>query len=112
MKFHAPVKNKFIKRGFKKKKRKKRAFVVCIEEACTAQDHIWMMGPMRVNGCYVKPRADRDQQTGPSAHVGICHTYLTTCVICGGGEKSVTSPTALSLNVSYIVPYLAYLVIH
>lgn len=42
---------------------------------------------MPVYGCYVKPRADRDQQTGPSAHVGICHTYLTTCVICEGEKK-------------------------
>lgn len=84
--------------------------MVCVKEACTSRDHIWTMGPMPVYGCYVKPRADRDQQTGPSAHVGICHTYLTTCVICGG-KKSVTSPTALSLSVSYIVPYSAEFVI-
>lgn len=25
------------------------------------------------------------QQTGPSAHAGICHTYLTKCVTCRGG---------------------------
>jgi len=55
---------------------------VCTEETLTAHDHIWTIGPLPVYVYYVKPRADRDQQTGPSAHVSICHTYLTTCVIC------------------------------
>lgn len=61
-----------------------RASVVFIEEARALHDHIWTTGPLPIYGRYVKPNADRDQQTGPSAHVGICHTYLTTCVICGG----------------------------
>lgn len=64
-----------------------------------------------------KPKADGgNQQTGPSAHVGICHTYLTKCVTCreggwvgwgdgewgGGGKKSVTSSTA---SLSKSVPH-------
>lgn len=92
VKFHAPVKNKFVKGAFKKG-----AFVACIEEACAAHDHIWMIGPRPVYGYYVKPRADRDQQTGPSAHVGICHTYLTKCVTCGVFGRGVSHPFLLFL---------------
>lgn len=67
------------------------------------------MGPMPE---YVKPRADRDWQTRPCAHVGICHTYLTTCVICR--EKSVTFPTvvlserALDCPTSGVIYYASY----
>lgn len=81
---------------------------VCWGSTHTPHDHIWKTGSVPAYGHYVKPRADGDQQTGPSAHVGICHTYLSTCVI--WGEK--VSHSQLLSPSPHTVPYPFFFVKH
>lgn len=76
----------------------------------------WLGGWFGGKGCVSVVCGGREgngEQTGPSAHAGICHTYLTKCVTCRGGvvggvgwegwwKKRVTSSTALCLNLFHI----------